>query len=234
MIRRSTHPFGAASVSRMDTAVPVAAGRELRHGALSALALAGAAATAVAAALGYAGAAGQPGSGRARPRADRRRADRGRAATRGRAGRASGSGSCWWRPAAAGSWPRSPSRRTRASTRSGRTAGWLVELLFVYLVLCFPTGRLPERRRPPAGRARWRRSSRVFFLPQLLLAETFPVPSPYTSCIDDCPANALFALDSEPAFVQSVMRPLGAVLVFAVMTAVVAAPVRGACAAARR
>jgi signal transduction histidine kinase len=61
----------------------------------------------------------------------------------------------------------------------------------------------------------------VFFLPQLVVAEDFSVPSPYTSCAGDCAGNALFALESEPAFVDGLMRPLGAVLVLAVMVAVV-------------
>ena len=203
----------------MDTAVPVAAGRELRHWALLAVALAGAAATAAAAALGYAGAAGQPGL-----------AALARALIVGA-------------PIAIGlyAWSRRPSQRfglllvaagglwfLASLSESadpgvytlGRTAGWLVEVFLVYLVLCFPTGRLPEaadRRLVGAMTAVFA----LFFLPQLLIAETFPVPSPYTSCIDDCPPNALFALDSEPAFVQSIMRPLGAVLVFGVMSAVV-------------
>jgi signal transduction histidine kinase len=203
----------------MDTAVPVAAGRGLRHGALLALALAGAAATAAAAALGYAGAAGQPGL-----------------AALARALIVAA-------PVAIGlyAWSRRPSQRfglllvaagggwflaTLSESTDptvytlGRTAGWLVELFLVYLVLCFPTGRLPEaadRRLVGAMTA----VVSLFFLPQLLIAEKFPVPSPYTSCIEDCPPNALFALDSEPAFVQSVMRPVGAVLVFAVMAAVV-------------
>ncbi len=203
----------------MDTAVPVAAGRELRHGALLALALAGAAATAAAAAFGYAGAAGQPGLA------------------------ALARGLIVGAPIAIGlyAWSRRPSQRfglllvaagglwflaTLSESTDpgvytlGRTAGWLVEVFLVYLVLCFPTGRLPEaadRRLVGAMTAVFA----LFFLPQLFIAETFPVPSPYTSCIDDCPPNALFALDSEPAFVQSVMRPLGAVLVFGVMTAVV-------------
>ena len=59
------------------------------------------------------------------------------------------------------------------------------------------------------------------FLPRLLLAESFELPSPYTSCVRDCPANAFFALDSEPAFVGAFLRPVGVVLVFLVMTAVV-------------
>ena len=61
----------------------------------------------------------------------------------------------------------------------------------------------------------------VMYLPRLLLAESFELPSPYTSCVRDCPANAFFALDSEPAFVGAFLRPVGVVLVFLVMTAVV-------------
>src|SRR5688572_6706385 len=161
----------------MDTAVPVAAGRELRHWALLALALAGAAATAVAAALGYAGAAGQPGL-----------AALARALIVGA-------------PIAIGlyAWSRRPSQRfglllvaagglwfLASLSESadpgvytlGRTTGWLVEVFLVYLVLCFPTGRLPgvaDRRLVGAMTAVFA----LFFLPQLLIAETFPVPSPY-------------------------------------------------------
>ena len=101
----------------------------------------------------------------------------------------------------------------------GRAAGWLVELLVVYLILCFPTGRLGERvdRRLTGAMAA---VVAVFYAPQLLVAEDFSVPSPYTSCVRDCPANALFAFEREPAFVDAVMRPLGAVLVLVVMAGV--------------
>ena len=103
----------------------------------------------------------------------------------------------------------------------GRTAGWLVEVLLVYLLLAFPDGRLP-------GRVDRRLVGAigvvvlVLFLPRLLLAEDFAVPSPYTSCVEHCPANAFMLVDSAPAFVEGIMRPLGAILVFAVMIAVVA------------
>jgi signal transduction histidine kinase len=203
----------------MDTAVPVAAGRGLRHGALFALALAGAAATVAAAALGYAGATSQPGMA------------------------ALARGAIVGAPVAIGlyAWSRRPSQRfglllvaagglwflaTLSESTDpgvytlGRTAGWLVELFLVYLFLSFPTGRLPaaaDRRLVGAMAA----VVAVCYLPQLLVAQSFSVPSPYTSCIDDCPPNALFALGSEPAFVQSVMRPVGAVLVLAVMASVV-------------
>ncbi|HEY7599215.1 MAG TPA: histidine kinase dimerization/phosphoacceptor domain-containing protein, partial [Candidatus Limnocylindrales bacterium] len=203
----------------MDTAVSVAAGRGLREGALLVLALAGVAATVAAASLGFAGGHEQPGL-----------TALARALIVGV-------------PIAVGlyAWSRRPSQRfglllvaagggwflatlsesaDPAVYTVGRGAGWLVELLLVYVVLCFPTGRLPDRvdRRLVQAMAA---VVAVFYLPQLVFAETFPVPSPYTSCIEDCPRNALFALDGEPAFVQSVMRPLGAVLVFAVMAAVV-------------
>ena len=203
----------------MDTAVSVAAGRGLRLRAQLVLALAGAGAVAAAAALGYAGAAGQSGL-----------TALARALIVGA-------------PIAIGlyAWSRRPSERfglllaavggawavtTLAESPDpvaytmGRTAGWLAELLVVYLVLCFPTGRLEE----PADRRLVRAMTSVvavFYLPQLVLAETFSLPSPFTSCTENCPANALFAFDSEPAFVQSVMRPVGAVLVLCVMTAVV-------------
>lgn len=102
----------------------------------------------------------------------------------------------------------------------GRAAGWLLEAGLVYLILSFPTGRLTDR----ADRAIVAAMAgvvAVFYLPRLAVAEDFIVPSPYTSCIQDCPANAVFALADEPAFVDAIMRPLGAVLVLAVMLAVV-------------
>ena len=207
----------------MDSVVAVServpARRDLRQGALIGLALAGVAATVAAATLAYEGAAGQPGL-----------IALARALIVGV-------------PIAVGlyAWYHGSNRRfgvllalagggwfvtTLAESADpvaytvGRTAGWLVELLVVYLVLCFPSGRLvaqADRRLTQVMAA----VVAVFFLPQALLAETFSVPSPFTSCVQDCPANVLFTLDAEPAFVQSVMRPLGAVLVFAVMAAVV-------------
>jgi signal transduction histidine kinase len=101
----------------------------------------------------------------------------------------------------------------------GRLAGWLVELLLVYVILSFPTGRLPER----ADRLLVGATSVVvltMFLPRLALADEFEVPSPYTSCVHDCPANAFLLLDHEPAFADAVMRPGGTLLVFAVMVGV--------------
>jgi signal transduction histidine kinase len=89
----------------------------------------------------------------------------------------------------------------------GRIASWLVELELVYLVLSFPTGRLPERvDRILVGALA--ALVAVLYLPTALIAESYPLPAPYTTCEDACPANAFFILNSEPGFVDSVIRPL--------------------------
>src|SRR5688500_4856816 len=103
----------------------------------------------------------------------------------------------------------------------GRTAGWTVEVLFVYAALAFPYGRLTGRiDRLLVGAMAV--VLVVFFLPQLVLAEQLPLPSPYTSCTEDCPASALFALDAEPAALLGWLRSSGALLVFTIDLAVVA------------
>ena len=203
----------------MDTAVRVSAGREQHLVALVGLAVAGVAATVGAALLAHAGAESQPDL------------------------------SAFARavmvavPMAVGAyaWHRGPDSRfglvlimagagwavtTLAEADDslaytvGRTAGWVVEVLVVYLVLSFPSGRLAERiDRQLAGAMA--AVVAVFYGLQLVVADDFSVPSTYTSCIDDCPANALFMLEHQPAFVDAVMRPLGAVLVLVVMTGVV-------------
>jgi signal transduction histidine kinase len=206
----------------MDTAVSVServpAGRDLRQVGLVAIMLAGAVATAVAAELAYAGAESRPGLP------------------------AFAHVLSVGVPIAVGlyAWYRRENRRfgillmaagagwfvtTLAESDSalaytiGRTAGWLVEILIVYLLLAFPSGRLRGRIDRQLVRA-MAAAVLVLFLPQLLLAETFSVPSPFTSCVRDCPGNVLFVLDAQPGFVSGVMRPLGAVLVFAVMIGV--------------
>jgi signal transduction histidine kinase len=207
----------------MDTAVGVldgpAAARDGRRVLLPALACAGAAVTVAAATIALTGAASQPGLV------------------------ALGRGLIVGLPIAVGlyAWFRQPDERfgillaavgagwfvtTLAESHDeaiytvGRIAGWLMELLLVYVILSFPTGRLPGRPdRLIAGTMAG--VVAVFYLPQLVVAEDFSVPSPFTTCAGDCPGNALFALDGEPAFVDALMRPVGAVLVLALMVAVV-------------
>jgi signal transduction histidine kinase len=89
----------------------------------------------------------------------------------------------------------------------GRIAAWFVELELIYLVLSFPSGRIPERvdRALVAGAVLL---VAVLYLPTALIDPDFPVPAPYTSCDGGCPDNAFFLLDTEPGFVDSVVRPL--------------------------
>jgi signal transduction histidine kinase len=207
----------------METAVRVPegllAGGDGRRFVLFVLACTGAAATVAAAAIAFAGAASQPGLvALARALmvgvpiavglyARSRRPDE----RFGLVLVAAGAG--WFVTTLAES-------RDEAVYTVGRLAGWLMEALIVYVILSFPSGRLTDR----ADRAIAGATAGVvalFFLPRLLLAEDFSVPSPYTSCVEGCPGNALFALEREPAFVHAIMRPLGAVLVLAVMAAVV-------------
>jgi signal transduction histidine kinase len=118
----------------------------------------------------------------------------------------------------------------------GRVAGWLVELELVYLALSFPTGRLPQRIDRTLV---WAVAAvmAILYLPSALIADSYPVPAPYASCEDDCPANAFFVLGSEPAFVSSVVRPLRellTVVLFLAVTARIAVRVHHATHAMRR
>jgi len=101
----------------------------------------------------------------------------------------------------------------------GRVAGWLVEVGLVYLILAFPSGRLTQR----IDRALvWATALLVglLYLPSALIADGFPVPSPYTGCEAACPGNVFFVLGSEPAFVDSILRPLRELLTVLVFLAV--------------
>jgi signal transduction histidine kinase len=94
---------------------------------------------------------------------------------------------------------------------TGRTAAWAVELGVVYVILSFPSGRLPGR----VDRAIVGATGVVLvtlYLPTILASETYPVPSPYTSCTAGCPENAFFVLNSQPGFVESLLDPLRGLL----------------------
>ena len=101
----------------------------------------------------------------------------------------------------------------------GRVAGWIVEVGLVYLVLAFPSGSLGRADRALVGAISL--VVAFLYLPTALLVEQFPLPSQLTSCTSGCPDNAFMLLDSEPAFVEDVVRPvreLLTVLIFAAAT----------------
>jgi signal transduction histidine kinase len=101
----------------------------------------------------------------------------------------------------------------------GRVAGWMVEVGLVYLILAFPSGRLTQR--VDRGLV-WAAALLLaaLYLPTALIAESYPVPSPYTGCAAGCPDNAFFVLGSEPSFVDSFLRPVREVLTVLLFLAV--------------
>ena len=104
---------------------------------------------------------------------------------------------------------------------TGRVAGWVVEAGLIYLILAFPSGRLTTRPdRIIAGAAAGLIA--VLYLPTAFLVDSFPAPSPLTTCISGCPANAFMALGSEPGWVESAVIPAREALTVLLTLAVVA------------
>jgi signal transduction histidine kinase len=89
----------------------------------------------------------------------------------------------------------------------GRTGSWLAEAALVWVMLAFPSGRLTERKERFVARAAVLTAT-LLFLPSALVIERYPVPSPWSSCDEACPGNAFMVSHSQPAFVDSVLRPL--------------------------
>jgi signal transduction histidine kinase len=103
----------------------------------------------------------------------------------------------------------------------GRVSGWLVEVVIMYLILAFPTGRL----RAEIDRALVAAAALVvlvLYLPTALLVDTYPVPTPWADCGDGCPGNAFMVVGSEPAFVGDVILPLRDFLIVALFVAATA------------
>ena len=118
----------------------------------------------------------------------------------------------------------------------GRVGEWFVIVAVVWLVLAFPTGRLAGR----ADRGLVAATAALvvlLYVPTALVVDAFPVPAPWTACVDNCPANAFMLTASQLGFVDSVAIPLREALTFAafVGTAIVlSARIRGATRLTRR
>ena len=99
----------------------------------------------------------------------------------------------------------------------GRVSVWFAELLLVYLVLAFPTGRLVSR----ADRLLVRAGAVLVALYVVsALLGNYPEPSPWATCGTDCPGNAFMLPSSEPGFVGAVLMPAlqaASVVLFAVV-----------------
>ena len=139
--------------------------------------------------------------------------------THGERGRTRDSGACWCWPASSGSSSRSRARSEPLAYSIGRVAGWLSEIGIAYLVLAFPTGRLP-------GRAERRLALAaallvgVLYVPTALLVESYPSSAPFTTCVAACPENAFNVVQATPAWVSDVVLPLRETLVILLMVAI--------------
>jgi signal transduction histidine kinase len=86
----------------------------------------------------------------------------------------------------------------------GRLCTWLVFPCVVYLLLAFPDGRIAH------GLDRvlfWGiiAMTVVLFYGTAPLVAAFPTKTLWSTCTTDCPANAVFALDRQPAFLTQVV-----------------------------
>jgi signal transduction histidine kinase len=89
----------------------------------------------------------------------------------------------------------------------GRVIAWVSEVAIIFLVLAFPSGRLPARidRALVIGGALL---IGVLYVPTALLVDHFPAPAVWATCSADCPANALAFVDATPAWVTDGVLPV--------------------------
>jgi signal transduction histidine kinase len=87
----------------------------------------------------------------------------------------------------------------------GRIGSWFVELGVILLLIAFPSGHLNGRTDRVVAIAAGAVVA-VLYLPLVLLLDDYPSPSPWTSCVHDCPGNALSLTHWH--FAASVLSPL--------------------------
>jgi signal transduction histidine kinase len=89
----------------------------------------------------------------------------------------------------------------------GRMAAWAAEVGIVYLILAFPSGRLPGRP-DRLLMAAVTLLIGVLYIPTGFLVDHFPVPTYYVTCSADCPANAFTLLSATPAWITDGVLPV--------------------------
>ena len=88
----------------------------------------------------------------------------------------------------------------------GRVAGWLVFPSLIYLLLAYPGGRVA----PGLDRLLSRSINLLLWLLYIgsaLLVSAYPLYTPWSTCVTDCPANAFMLPASEPAIMSDVIEP---------------------------
>jgi signal transduction histidine kinase len=94
---------------------------------------------------------------------------------------------------------------------AGRTAAWVVDVMLVYLLLAFPSGRLTTSI-DRAAMAATVLVAGLLYLPTALVVQHYPEPAPWSTCGIDCPPNAFALGNTTPAFVEDLIRPVREVL----------------------
>src|ERR671917_1159590 len=86
----------------------------------------------------------------------------------------------------------------------GRLATWLTFPCVVYLLLAFPHGRI-EKRLDRGVLLGVVAVMLLLFYGTVPFVRAFPPKTLWATCSTDCPANALFILDAQPAFLTTVI-----------------------------
>jgi signal transduction histidine kinase len=102
----------------------------------------------------------------------------------------------------------------------GRVAGWIFEVVLVYALLSYPSGRL-ETNTSRLVVACGALLVIALYLPTVPLVGQYPLPTPFTSCTTECPPNSFF-LGFEPGFIATAVKPLREALTIVLYLSVVA------------
>jgi signal transduction histidine kinase len=89
----------------------------------------------------------------------------------------------------------------------GRLVAWTVPPILIYLMLAFPDGRLAT----PLERGLFGVSIGIvilLYLGSALFIDAYPAHTPWATCIEDCPDNALQLVVPEPGAMDGIVQPV--------------------------
>ena len=101
----------------------------------------------------------------------------------------------------------------------GRVAGWFVFPSLIFLLLAYPNGRVT----PGLDRLLFRSLNVLLWLLYIgsaLLVSAYPLYTPWSTCVADCPPNAFMLPASQPAIVSSFIEPVRELLAIALFAGV--------------